>query len=110
MAKRGIKISEKTIRRSLSINFGLKSYRSTQKPRLTEAIKKKRLEFAKKHLDWAERCGKTFCFQMNPRKSNSVLGNIKFGDCLEHNIRKIYHPNSEAPFQSNNLGDHVSKR
>ena len=51
MAERGIKISEKTIRRRLSLNFGLKSYRPAQKPRLTEAMKKRRLEFAKKHLD-----------------------------------------------------------
>ena len=35
MAERGIKISEKTIRHRLSMDFGLKSYRPALKPRLT---------------------------------------------------------------------------
>ena len=52
MAERGIKINEKTIRRRLSMDFGLTSYRPAQKPRLIEAMKKKRLEFAKKNLEW----------------------------------------------------------
>ena len=38
MAERGIKISEKTIRHRLSIDFGLKSYRPAQKPRLTTLL------------------------------------------------------------------------
>ena len=41
IAERGIKIIEKTIRRKLSMNFGLKSYRPAQKPRLTEVMRKK---------------------------------------------------------------------
>ena len=41
MAERGINMSEKTIRRRLSVDFGLKSYRPAQKPRLTEAMKKR---------------------------------------------------------------------
>ena len=36
MAERGINMSEKTIRRRLSVDFGLKSYRPAQKPRLTK--------------------------------------------------------------------------
>ena len=40
MEERGIKISEKTIRRRLSMDFGLKSFRPTQKPCLTETMKK----------------------------------------------------------------------
>ena len=67
MAKRGIKIGEKTIRCRLCIDFGLKSYRPTQKSVLTEAIKKKRFGFAKNILTGTQRCGKIFCFQMNPR-------------------------------------------
>ena len=41
MAERGINMSKKTIRRRLSVDFGLKSYRPAQKPRLTEAMKKR---------------------------------------------------------------------
>ena len=41
MEGRGIKINEKTIRRKLSMDFSLKSYRPAQKPRLTEAMRKK---------------------------------------------------------------------
>ena len=62
MAERGINMSEKTIRRRLSVDFGLKSYRPAQKPRLTEAMKKKRLEFAKRHLDWDTKMWKNVLF------------------------------------------------
>ena len=41
-----MKISEKTIRCTLCIDFGIKSYKPAQKPGLTEAIKKKRLKIA----------------------------------------------------------------
>ena len=40
MAEGGIKISEKTIRHRLFMDFGLKSYRPAQKPRLTGAMKR----------------------------------------------------------------------
>ena len=40
IAERGTKISEKTISHRLSMDFGLKSYRPAQKPRLTEAMKR----------------------------------------------------------------------
>ena len=99
MAETGIKISEKTIRRRLSMSFNLKSYRSAQKPRLTEAIKKKCLESAKKHHHWDTEMWKNVLFSNESSKNNSLLGNIEFGDRLEHDIRKNYHPNSEAPFQ-----------
>ena len=62
MAERGIKISEKTIRRRLSMDLPLKLYKPTQKPRLTEAMKKKCLEFAKKHLDWDAEMRKNVLF------------------------------------------------
>ena len=45
-------VSTKTIQRRLSLEFGLKSRKLARKPRLTEAMKKKRLDFAKRHADW----------------------------------------------------------
>ena len=33
--------------------FGLKSYKPAKKPQLISQMKKKRLEFAKKHIDWS---------------------------------------------------------
>ena len=45
------------------MDFGLKLYRPAQKPRLNEAIKKKRLEFAKKKdLDWGTEMWKNALF------------------------------------------------
>ena len=69
MAERGIKIIEKTIRRRLSTDVGLKSqvYSPAQKPCLIEAMKKKCLEFRKNILTGTQRCGKMFCFQMSPQ-------------------------------------------
>ena len=48
----GTAVSTKTIQRRLSLEFGLKSCKPARKPRLTEAMKKKRLDFAKRHADW----------------------------------------------------------
>ena len=48
----GTVVSTKTIQRRLSLEFGLKSRKPARKPRLTEAMKKKRLDFAKRHADW----------------------------------------------------------
>ena len=44
--------STKTIQRKLSLEFGIKSCKPARKPRLTESMKKKRLDFAKRHADW----------------------------------------------------------
>ena len=67
MAKRSMKISEKTIRCRLGNDFGLNRYRPAQKPGLTEAIKKKRFKFAKNILTGIQRCGITFGFQIYPQ-------------------------------------------
>ena len=67
MAEKDIKINEKTIWLWLIMDFGLKSCRPAQKPRLTEEMKKKRLEFTKNILTVTQRCEKMFCFQMNPQ-------------------------------------------
>ena len=48
----GTVVSTKTIQHRLSLEFGLKSCKPVRKPRLTEAMKKKRLDFAKRHADW----------------------------------------------------------
>ena len=66
MTARRIKISEKTIRHRLSKDFGLKSYRPAQKPRLTEAMKRSVWSSQKIILTGTQRCGKMFCFQVNP--------------------------------------------
>ena len=63
MEERGIKISEKTIRHRLSVDFGLKSHRQAQKTCLTEA-KKEAFGVCKKYLDWHS---KMFSFQMKPQ-------------------------------------------
>jgi len=44
----GAVVSAKTIQRRLSLDFGLKSYKPARKPRLTQAMKKKRLGLAKR--------------------------------------------------------------
>ena len=62
MAERGIKITEKTFRHWLSIDFGLKSYRPAQKLRLTEAMKKKAFGVCRKHLDWDTEMWKNVLF------------------------------------------------
>ena len=48
----GTVVSTKTIQCRLSLEFGFKSRKPARKPRLTEAMKKKRLDFAKRHADW----------------------------------------------------------
>ena len=45
-------VSIGTISCRLNKEFGLKSYKPAKKPQLTSQMKKKILEFAKKHIDW----------------------------------------------------------
>jgi len=52
LLERGVAVSRMTVSRRLSREFGLKSYKPARKPRLTPAMKAKRLAFAKKHQDW----------------------------------------------------------
>jgi len=49
---RGTLVSTKMIQRRLSLEFGLKSCKPARKPRLTQAMKKKRLDFANRHASW----------------------------------------------------------
>ena len=48
----GTAVSRKTLQRRSSLEFGLKSFKPARKPRLTHAMKKKRLDFTKRHASW----------------------------------------------------------
>ena len=48
----GIAVSTQTIKLRLSLEFGIKSCKSAQKPRLTQMMKKKCLDFTKRHASW----------------------------------------------------------
>ena len=49
---KGEDISRRTVSRRLVIHFGSKARKPAKKPRLTPALKAKRLGFAKKHAKW----------------------------------------------------------
>ena len=49
---KGTNVSTSTISCRFSKKFGLKSYKPAKKPQLISQMKKKRLEFAKKHINW----------------------------------------------------------
>ena len=49
---KGTNISRRTLSRRLVDDFGLKAHKPARKPRLTQAMKVKRLAFAKKHVQW----------------------------------------------------------
>lgn len=49
---KGVNVSRRTVSRRLVNDFGLKSYKPAKKPRLTPAMKLKRLRFARKHVKW----------------------------------------------------------
>ena len=47
-------ISWRTVSRRLVDEFGLKAHKLASKPLLTQAMKNKRLTFAKKHATWTK--------------------------------------------------------
>ena len=49
---KGVDISRRTVIRRRVIDLGLKARKPAKKPRLTPAMKAKRLGFAKKHAKW----------------------------------------------------------
>lgn len=57
----GTEISQRTVRRRL-VEQGLVARRPAKKPRLTEAMKKKRLEWAKKYKEFTVRDWKNVCY------------------------------------------------
>ena len=52
MSQKGTIVSNMTISRQLSDEFGLKSRKPARKPMLTKVMRKKRLAFAKRHQHW----------------------------------------------------------
>ena len=52
LLRKGTDVSISSVSRRLSKEFELKSYKPAKKTKLTPIMKKKRLEFAKKHLHW----------------------------------------------------------
>ena len=50
---KGTNVSISTISHQLSKEFGLKSHKPEKKTQLTYQMKKKRLEFAKKYINWS---------------------------------------------------------
>jgi transposase len=57
----GVQLSSRTVRRRL-IEAGLRAYRPRKKPRLTETMKKKRLQWAKQFAKWTVDDWKRVCF------------------------------------------------
>ena len=49
----GTDVSSKTVKRRLTKDFGLKAFKPAKKKRLTPAMKLKRLNFVKKHINWS---------------------------------------------------------
>ena len=52
LLRRDRRISHMTVSRRLSKEFNMKSYKPDKKPRLTTAMKAKRLQFANNHQHW----------------------------------------------------------
>lgn len=48
-----VNVSSMTVSRRLSKDFNLKSFKPAAKPKLTPTMKKKRLDFAKRHVSWS---------------------------------------------------------
>ena len=59
---KGTDVHRTTIGRRLVNEFGLKSHKPVEKPRLTEAMKAKRMIFANKSADWSEKQWVKFLF------------------------------------------------
>lgn len=51
---KGTTVDRSTVSRRLSKEFGLKAYKPARKPKLTAAMRAKRLSFAKKYVAWDE--------------------------------------------------------
>ena len=81
-------VSTKTIQRRLSLEFGLKSCKLARNPRLTEAMKKKRLNFAKRHADWNTEIWKRVLLSDKSSVSQFSFRKYGVGGRLEHDTRK----------------------
>ena len=76
LRSKGTDVSVSTVSRRLSKEFNLKSRKPSRKPRLTSAIKKKRPDFAKRHVSWTVPKWKN---PMNQRYNSSSLARDTFG-------------------------------
>ena len=65
LMERGTVVSDKTIQRGLSLDFGIKSCKPARKPRLPQAMKIKCLDFAKRHASWYIEMWKKVLFRYN---------------------------------------------
>ena len=81
-------VRTKTIQRRLSLEFGVKSCKSAQKPHLTQAMKKKRPDFAKRHGGWDIEMQKKVFFRTSLLYNSFLFKDIKFGGLLEQATRK----------------------
>ena len=79
---KGTDISRRTVSRRLVDDFDLKAHKPAHKPRLTQAMKSKRLAFAKKHVKWTC-CGNKCCFPTNLPCSSSPIESATSGDHQE---------------------------
>ena len=97
LMERGTVVSAKTIQRRLSLNFDLKSCKPARKPRLTQAMKKKRLEFAKRHASWDTDVekgtffGRVYCTAVFCSKISDLEA------CWNTLRVNVHYPNSETP-------------
>ena len=70
----GTVVRTKMIQCRLSLEFGLKSCKPARKPHLTEAMKKKHPDFAKRHADWKTEIWKRVLFSDESSVSQFSLG------------------------------------
>ena len=80
--------SAQTIQHRFSLEFGLKSCKPARKPRLTQAMKKYRLDFAKRHANWdTEMWKKKHFLHTSLLHSSFLFEDIGVGGLLEHATR-----------------------
>ena len=76
---KGMDISRRTVNRHLVDDFGLKARKPAKKPRLTSAMKVKRLGFAKKHAKWTIQQWQQVFFPTNLQYSSSLESDLMNG-------------------------------
>ena len=86
----GTAISTKTIQRRLSL------LKSCQRPRLTEAMKEKRLDFAKRHADWNTEMWKRVLFSDESSVSQFSVRKYRVWRPAGARRGKVHSPNSET--------------
>jgi len=84
----GTTVSVKAIQRRLFLDFDLKSCKPARKPRLAQAMKEKRHDFAKRHASWDTEMWKRYFFRRSLLHSSFLFKDIGFGGLLQHATRK----------------------